>query len=109
MEDKLSVQFPDPEKDYHGHPNYFKVYIALLVFFGISLVVVSLLPLHLAVAVIFLIALVKAGLVVANFMHLKYEPFLVLLAVLCVIFILLALFWGVFPDITVQELDVYKK
>lgn len=109
MEDKLSVQFPDPDNDYHGHPNYFKVYLALLVFFGVSLVIVYFLPLHLAVTVVFIIALVKAWLVVANFMHLKYEPNLVVLAVLLVGFVLLAFFWGVFPDITMQELDVVAK
>ncbi len=108
MEDKTSVQFPDPENDYHGHPNYFKVYLLLLVFFGISLVIVYLLPLHLAVTVIFTIALVKAWLVVANFMHLRYEPNLVVLAVILVVFILMAFFWGVFPDVTMQELKVVK-
>ncbi|MCP4456889.1 MAG: cytochrome C oxidase subunit IV family protein [Cytophagales bacterium] len=106
MEDKLSVQVPDSDNDYHGHPNYLKIYIALLVFFGISLGVVSVLPLGLAVVVIFLVAIVKAWLVVANFMHLKFEPFLIVVAVLLVLFILLAFFWGVYPDITIRELDI---
>lgn len=100
------VVYPSPEKDYHGHPNYLRVYVWLLVLFGFSVVAGFILPFQMAVFAIFLMAIAKAWLVVANFMHLRYEPFLVLLAVIVVIFILLALFWGIYPDIPVQKLEV---
>jgi cytochrome c oxidase subunit IV len=91
--------FPD-EQDYHGHPDYAKVFLWLLFFLGVSLLVgyVFSSP-KLTISLIFLTAGIKAILVVKNFMHLKYEPVLVLVAVLVVLFILLSFFFGVFPDI----------
>ena len=58
------------------------------------------------VSLIFLVAMLKAGLVVGNFMHLKFEPLLVLIIVSIVVFILFAFFLGVFPDITLIVRDV---
>lgn len=100
------VVYPLPEKDYHGHPNYWRVYVWLLILFGLSVIAGFILPFQLAVFVIFITAIAKSWLVVANFMHLRYEPFLILLAVMVVIFILLSLFWGVYPDIPIQKLEV---
>jgi cytochrome c oxidase subunit 4 len=99
--------FPN-EQDYHGHPNYQKVFLSLLLLMGISLVVGYFTSPVIAVILIFLIALIKSGLIVANFMHLKFEPILVFVLVGVVIFILLSFFWGVFPDITLVTLDVIK-
>lgn len=99
--------FPD-EQDYHGHPNYGKVFLSLLLLMGISLMVGYFTSPMIGVSLIFLVALLKAGLVVANFMHLKFEPLLVFVVVLVVLFILLSFFWGVFPDITLITRDVVK-
>lgn len=101
------VKFPK-EKDYHGHPNYLRIYIFLLIMLGISLVVGMLTSPLVAILLIFLIAIIKAGLVVGNFMHLKFEPKLVWLVVGVVIFILMAFYFGVYPDISIQDLEVAK-
>ena len=96
---------PYPEFDYHGHTNYTKVYLALLVLFGISLVVGFFTSPMMAVSLIFLTAIIKTFLVVGSFMHLKYEPVLIWIAVGLVAFVLLAFFWGVYPDISIIEFE----
>ena len=99
--------FPD-EQDYHGHPNYTKVFVSLLILMTLSLVVGYFTSPMIGVSLIFLVALLKAGLVVANFMQLKFEPILILIVVLVVLFILLSFFFGVFPDIVPIPLDAVK-
>ena len=99
--------FPN-EQDYHGHPNYVKVFLSLLLLMGISLVIGYFTSPMIGVSLIFLVALLKAGLVVVNFMHLKFEPILVFVVVCVVLFILLSFFLGVFPDIVPINLDVVK-
>lgn len=100
--------FPDAEHDYHGHPNYGRVIIGLLILLAVSLTVGLLFSPLLAVILIFATALVKIGLVMRNFMHLRYEPLLILIAVAIVLFCLLAFFLGVFPDIPMVTRDVAK-
>ncbi len=101
------VEFPK-EDDYHGHPNYMRVFIYLLILLAISIVAGYLLSPVAAILVIFITAIIKAGLVMANFMHLKFEPKLVWLIMGVFLFIVLALFWGVYPDIPIVELEVAK-
>ena len=101
------VKFPK-EEDYHGHPNYLKIYLFLLALLAVSLVVGILTSPLMGIMLIFLTAIIKAGLVVGNFMHLKFEPKLVWLVVGIVLFILIAFYFGVYPDIPNQELDVAK-
>ena len=96
------------EKDYHGHPNYTKVVIGLMILFAISLVVGYLTSPLIAVLLVFLTAIIKAGLVAANFMHLKFEAKLIWVAVGAFVFIVLAFFWGVFPDITIVPRELVK-
>lgn len=62
------------KKDYHGHPNYFRIYIALVVILIVSVVLGELLSKELAVFTIFTLAAVKALMVLGQFMHLKWEP-----------------------------------
>lgn len=90
--------------EYHGHPNYFLVFIALIVLFAVSLAL-GYLPNHtLAIALIFVLAVAKTYLVAGFFMHLKYEPwFLVALPVLAVLLGII-LFAFVYPDITIVPL-----
>lgn len=99
-QDNGSAEFPDVNNDYHGHPNYFRVLIYLLVLLGVSLAVFEFnLPANVAIAIVFIVAFWKIGMVVRNFMHLRYEPILIWVAVFAAVFILLAFFWGVFPDV----------
>lgn len=100
--------FPD-EQDYHGHPNYGRVFFSLLFFLGISLVAGYIFSSPaLAITLIFITAGVKTMLVVRNFMHLKFEPLLIWVVILVVVFILVSFFFGVFPDIVPINLDVVK-
>ena len=108
MEDKTGVTFPDPQTDYHGHPSYANIFLWLMLFFGISLGVGYFVSPGVAVFLIFLTAIIKAVLVVRNFMHLKFEPWQVLVVVGAVFFVLLAFFFGVFPDIPLIERAVAK-
>lgn len=91
---------------YHSHPNYFIIWVGLLVIliaslgigiFGIGFWTVSL---------IFLLAAVKATMVLGWFMHLRWEPRLVWaitgFGILCMMF----LFFGVYPDIVPVELKI---
>lgn len=102
------VVFPEAETDYHGHPNYGKVLVNLLILLCVSLIV-GYFSSTLAIIIIFATAVWKTALVMKNFMHLKYEPFLIWLAVIVVLFTILAFFWGVFPDITMVPHDVVPK
>ncbi|MFQ5866302.1 MAG: cytochrome C oxidase subunit IV family protein, partial [bacterium] len=62
----------------HAHPNYTAVWAWLLLLLIISVTAVYL-PFSpaLTVTFIFIVAVVKAGLVAMNFMHLKFEERLV--------------------------------
>lgn len=99
--------FPD-EQDYHGHPNYARIFFLLLLLLGVSLAVGYFTSPMLGVCLIFLTAFIKAGMVVVNFMHLKFEPALIAVVVGVVVFVLLSFFWGVFPDVTLIERSVVK-
>ncbi len=103
------VKFPDPATDYHGHPKYLNVLLILFALFGISLLVGGFLPPVVAVTIIFVTAFIKAAMVVRNFMHLKYEPLLIWIAVAAVFFCLTAFFFGIYIDITAVKLDVVPR
>lgn len=100
------VEIPDPKQDYHGHPNYEKIFFSLLVLFGLSLLVGYLFSPVLAVIIIFATAIWKTTLVMRNFMHLKFEPLIIWIAVASVLFCLIAFFFGIYPDITAIDLEV---
>lgn len=106
IENNDNVVIPDMENDYHGHPKYGKNFINLLLLFGVSLIVGFLFSKILAVTLIFATAIWKTALVVKNFMHLKYEPFLIWVAVAAVLFCLFVFFFGIYPDITAVKLEV---
>jgi hypothetical protein len=104
-----NVVITEPELDYHGHPNYRKVFISLLELFAVSLVVSLIFPLPFAIILIFLTAIWKTALVVKNFMHLKFEPLLIWVAIAAVIFCLFAFYFGVYPDITAVHREVVPR
>ncbi len=109
-QDNGSVVYPDVKTDYHGHPNYFRVLIYLLVLLGLSLAVFEFnLPANVAIAIVFAVAVWKIGMVIRNFMHLRYEPILIWIAVFAAVFILLAFFWGVFPDVSMVHRELAPK
>lgn len=104
-----NAEFPDPATDYHGHPGYGKVFLTLLALFGISLLLGYFVSPILAIALIFILAVVKTALVMLNFMHLKYEPIFIWMAVGVVVLILFAFYFGVLPDVTTVPLEIVKK
>ena len=87
------------QQDYHGHPNYFAVWLALIVLFLISLVANELGNRELAISLIFVLAIIKAAFVLGNFMHLRWEPKIVLGILAFAVFCLFALYFGVMPDL----------
>ena len=81
------------------HPNYFKIYWILLVLFSISVSGPLLGNKTLTLITAFGIALIKAYLVAANFMHLNVEKRYVVY-LLCTALALLGIFYsGVAPDV----------
>ena len=108
MSKSIAPGIPYPEFQYHGHTNYTKVYLVLLLLFGISLVVGFFTSHAVAIVLIFITSKIKADLVVGSFMHLKYEPVLIWVAVGLVVFVLLAFFWGIYPDISIVEFEQLK-
>ena len=95
--------------DYHGHPKYFLIYTILVGFLLVSLVA-DWIPSHtLAVYLIFLTAIIKAYLVIANFMHLKFEPKLVMIIFAGGVFMGIFFFLGVYPDTVIVPLTIIKK
>jgi caa(3)-type oxidase subunit IV len=89
----------EKNEDYHGHPNYNMIFAVLVVLMVATVIVdeLGMSPAMMALAV-FGIAVVKAYLVIANFMHLKYEPKLVDLFPYLSVALMIILFFGVYPD-----------
>jgi caa(3)-type oxidase subunit IV len=82
-----------------GHPNYVLIWGILVSALLVSLFLGYMdLPVVAAV-LIFTIAIVKAWLVVAYYMHLKYEPFFVVAIVATGLACLYFLFIGLVPDV----------
>lgn len=97
------------ENDYHGHPNYFKIYIWLLALFGVSLVAAYLENFLLMVVIVFAVSVIKSLMVLNYFMHLKWEPKVFQILIYLCLFVLAALLVGVYFDVSVIELDVVKR
>lgn len=105
----MSENHSTEEIEYHGHPNYFLIYAVLVGFLLISLVA-DWIPNHtVAVYMIFLTAIIKAYLVIANFMHLKYEPYVVAMIFAGGVCMGIFFFLGVYPDTVIVPLQVVKK
>lgn len=103
----------EPEKayqdNYHGHPQYGIIYKSL-----IFIMLVTILPDMInrifgekilpagtiLILSIFLLSLIKANLVLKNFMHVRFEPAMLLVTVFTGIFSLLLLFSLLWPDVT---------
>ncbi len=103
------VAIPVEGGDYHGHPNYLYVWGGLLALFGISLLGDFIDSKTAMVLLIFGTALIKALMVMIKFMHLQFEPKIIAIFCFAVFFCLFAFFWGVYPDIVMETLDLAKK
>lgn len=81
------------------HPNYTAVWLWLMGLMALS-VAASFLPggRTFAVMVILVVAFIKAILVAANFMHLRFEPTVIYAFVLIPLLFLLVLAAALFPD-----------
>ena len=83
----------------HAHPNYVKIWFWLVI-----LLVISTLGPMLEIPVITLItafgiAVVKAFMVAANFMHLKFEKHIIWFMMMMSLILLGVFFFGVAPDV----------
>ncbi len=83
----------------YTHPNYRKIYVTLLFLLAVSVAGPFLGIKWVTLITAFGIAVVKANMVIQNFMHLKWEK-RIAKYVLAVSLLLMALFWGgVAPDV----------
>jgi cytochrome c oxidase subunit IV len=83
----------------HAEPNYMGVFWALLILTLVELAVAYLhLPRLLSIISLCALALAKAGLVAAYFMHLKFEKYALILIVLSPLVLSAILYVGLVPD-----------
>ncbi|HME73949.1 MAG TPA: cytochrome C oxidase subunit IV family protein [Myxococcota bacterium] len=82
-----------------AHPNYVAIWGILVAALIISLLMAGMKLPVVTVVLIFSVAVVKAWLVAAYYMHLKFEPFFVLLIVVTGLLCLYFLFVGLVPDV----------
>jgi caa(3)-type oxidase subunit IV len=85
-----------------NHPNYFVVWIWLMGLLIASFAASLVLPRSAAVYMIFLVAAIKAILVVMNYMHLKYEKLLLYALVIVPLLIVVVLMFALFPDFVIH-------
>ena len=79
-------------------PNYFFIWLWLVGLVLVSIGASFLLPKGAAIFLIFLVALVKAVLVLLNYMHLKFETPLLYAMVIVPLLIVAILIFALFPD-----------
>jgi len=82
----------------HKNPNYFAIFAFLVAAFIVSVILDSMSGSPWTIAAIFLIAAVKAYLVVMYFMHLSVEPRFLKVMVIGLIVTLAAFYIGVITD-----------
>lgn len=82
-----------------GHrPNYFLVWVWLVGLVILSVVASFVLPKSAALLLIFIVALIKAVLVVLNYMHLKFEKPVLYAFLIVPLLIVAILIFALFPD-----------
>lgn len=92
----MTHTIPAPER---RHPNYVAIWGALMGALILSLLLAYLEHAWLAALLIWLVAIVKASLVIAFYMNLKFEPAHVVAIVVAGLLALAILFFGLVPDI----------
>ena len=83
----------------HPKINYDAVFGVLIAALIVSLVLADISSSPLVIGVIFMIAAAKAYLVITQFMHLSVEPAMVKVGMGVLLFLLLLIFVGFYPDI----------
>jgi len=82
-----------------AHPNYVAIWGILVAALMVSLLMAGMKLPVVTLVLIFSVAIVKAYLVAAYFMHLRYEPFFIVLIVVTGFACLYFLFVGLVPDV----------
>ncbi len=83
----------------HKEPNYWGVWLALLILTVVELLVIRLhMPKVAIVVSLCALALAKAALVAAYFMHLKFEKYALILVVMSPLLLSAILYVGLVPD-----------
>ncbi len=83
----------------HRQPNYIAIWVVLLAALFGSVGLAMLQQRRLAATLILILATLKAFLVIAYYMHLKWEPRFVVLVIVAGFLTLTILFFGLTPDI----------
>ncbi len=105
----LEHEITIPKKqDYHGHPNYLKIYLYLIGLFVLTLFASFIENTLIVFIVVFSISTIKGIMVLLYFMHLKWEPNLIWYLLVLALLTLLFLIIGLYPDITLNELFLVK-
>ena len=89
----------------HAHPNYIKIWYWLLVLLAVSVAGPMLEIPAITIITAFGIATLKAYLVAANFMHLKFEKKIIWFLLILSICLLGVFFFGTAPDLMMTEGD----
>jgi caa(3)-type oxidase subunit IV len=89
----------------HAHPNYIKIWYWLLILLAVSVAGPMLEIPAITIITAFGIATVKAYLVAANFMHLKFEKKIIWFLLILSICLLGVFFFGTAPDLMMTEGD----
>ena len=84
-------------------PNYFVIWLWLIGLVLLSIGASLFLPKGVAILLIFLVALVKAVLVLLNYMHLKFERPLLYALVIVPLLIVAILIFALFPDFVLHN------
>lgn len=92
----MTHTIPAPDR---RHPNYVAIWAVLMTALIFSLFLAYLHHAQLALLLIWLVAIVKAFLVIAFYMHLKFEPAHVAAILIAGVLALAILFFGLVPDI----------
>jgi cytochrome c oxidase subunit 4 len=86
------------------HPNYVALWGILVAALLVSLLLGEMKIPVLAVVLIFTVAVAKAYLVAAYYMHLRYEPLFIVIILLAGLVTLYVLFFGLVPDVVYPPL-----
>ncbi len=94
-----SLGTSNPEHVDPVHPNYVAIWVILLVLLGVSLLLGRIPNAAVGGTLIFGVAAVKIAIVMRYFMHMKFEPWLLVALMVAALLCVLALFFGVLPDV----------
>ncbi|MAG33913.1 MAG: hypothetical protein CL908_23785 [Deltaproteobacteria bacterium] len=89
----------------HKQPNYHLIFALLMVILAVSIFIGTLTVPLVPVILIFSFAIAKAYLVLAYFMHLRYQPLYCTLILAVALLALYCMFLGVIPDMIFPPVD----